>query len=57
MPEKAVKFHIQPYHMNGLNWRLAPDSDLDSIHKLFPDLDTGTTDAQIRAAYQAAAQL
>jgi hypothetical protein len=19
------KYHIQPYHMNGLNWRLVPD--------------------------------
>ncbi len=23
----APKYHIQPYHMNGLNWRLVPDDD------------------------------
>ena len=30
--QDAAKYHIQPYHMNGLNWRLVPDDpDRDNI--------------------------
>ena len=30
--ESVAKYHIQPYHMNGLNWTLVPDEpDRDNV--------------------------
>ena len=29
---KSTGYHIEPYHMNGLNWRLMPDDpEMDNI--------------------------